>query len=424
MFPQYPLIIPSKSVDESTFQTFDALAFDPFLYITSANIDESIIHDPIARDYSDYYSQLSRYHQPAEATLQQSAYQSDDSSQTYYLDPAAIDPLVAQPSILQFSQPNVISNGDMRLDQQHLLADSTPLLVSEGYDTGSSVRETEEMQRAQPLLQLQWEIYRRSATILRSDTSLKRGNEAYQNHSGALDRLFDVTEKFIKLLTDTHGFKDHTAVEKIDLQQHKDHPRNALNEFNPSVTETRTSSLKRRASSLGHSGSSPNAILDTRCGTEPLTMAAFHLIMGCHTRLLTAYGNVIDKMGVEASDAPQLSRPSYASSLSTSIPNVKIDKSLLHQLQIISKQLSKLNKAVHAALLWSQNMRQAEHFPRKVSLGGLQQARRSSSPPMLEESAIEIVEQQQSILEMKIDEIRLLASGLQQARRVRTRLPL
>ena len=369
--------------------SIDPISLNPFLY----NTDTNVLQDCMAKDNLNYDAQSFPYHILEETISAQ--------------DPCKSDPLCQGPCCIR---PDMV----YRLEDQKLIwpspdcnafyQDTADRRPSESKSPSTLSDSDAKVQQTQSLLQLQMEIYDCSATISHADATSESDVEGYQNHSGASSKLLNATERFIKLISDTQIPSTPT-----ERQPHQPAPSSEVNANVLEVTKASPYFFKRGASSYTLDGSCNDATLDTsgpRSGAGSSNTAFFHLMMGCYTRLLTAYETVVERSGSQLYDTSRSARQPSMAGLSSTLATE--NDPLLRsqsQLQTISYQLSKLNNAVRAALMSLQCQRQPERYSRKFSTGSLHQARRSPSPPMLEESAIEVVEEQERALQVKIESL-------------------
>ena len=402
----------STSVDLISFPAHDALTLDHFLYNTDTDVHADVLQDCMAKDNLNYDPQSFPYHITEESVSAQ--------------DPCKSEPLCQGPCCIR-------SDMVYRLEDQRLIwplpdrsafhqdtrsinagrcpSESKSLSTLSDSDCGIAASQAEEVQQTQSLLQLQMEIYDCSATIFHAGAASEADAEGCQNQSGAFSKLFNATEKFIKLISDTQIASIPTERQVYMSQAHQLAPTIKVNSNVPDVTKSSPHRSKRGASSYSLDGSYNDVTLDSsgpRSGAWSSNTAYFHLMMGCYTRLLTAYETVVEKSGGQLSDTSRSARRPSLAGLPSTPPTEDVLLRSRSQLQAISYQLSKLNNAVRAALMSSQCQRQPERYSRKFSAGGLHQSRRSPSPTMLEESAIEVVEEQGRALQGKIEKLKSL----------------
>ena len=418
--PQYCPTTKSTSADLTTFPTHDALVLDPFLYNTDADINVDILQNGMAKDNLDYDAQFSPYHILVETVSAQERCKSEPLCQgPCCFRPDMANRLGNQRLIWPSPDCNTSHQETTSINLDRRPSESRSLSTLSDSDCGLAASQTEEVQWTQSLLQLQMEIYECSATIVLADTTSEADLEGCHNESGTFRKLFNATERFIKLIS---GIQ----IPSIFISQpHQPAPIVRVNTNGTGETRTSPYSLKRGPSSPTLDGFYNDAIFDAsgpRCGAGSSNTAFFHLMMGCYTRLLTAYETVVERYGNQLCNTSRSAcRPSTASLTSTpATDNDPLAGSQL-QLQGISHQLSKLNNAVRAALMSSQCQRQPERYSRMFSTGSLHQARRSPSPPMLEESAIEAVEEQERVLQAKIEKFNSLLNNPRQIKRTKNR---
>ncbi len=381
----------------------------------------------MTKDSLDYNTQSFPYHALVETNSEQ--------------DPCKSEPLCQGPCCICSDMVNrleeqtlIWSSSDRTAFHQDITSinvypppsDTKSLSTLSDSDCGKTVSQTEKVQQTQSLLQLQMEIYGCSATIVRAGATSEADVDGCHNQLGAPSKLFNATERFIKLISDTRTPSTPTERQIFISQPYQPAPTTKANANPLRVTRTSPSSLKRGASSPTQDGSFNDVILDTngpRSGAGSSNTAFFHLMMGCYTRLLTAYETVVDRSGNQFFDTSSPARQSSTASISSTFTpeNDPILKSQL-QLQAISRQLSKLNNAVRGTLMSSQCLRQSERYSRKFSAGSLHQARRSPSPPMLEESAMEVIKDQERILQMKVERFKSLLNNPRHVKRTRSTL--
>ena len=392
----------STSVDLISFPAHDALTLDHFLYNNDTDVHVDVPQDCMAKDKLNYDPQSFPYHIAEESVSAQDPCKSEPlcqgpccirSDMVYRLeDQRLIWPL---PDRNAFHQDTTSINAGRRPSE------SKSLSTLSDSDCGMVASQAEEVQQTQSLLQLQMEIYDYSATIFHAGATSEADVEGCQNQSGVSSKLFNATERFIKLISDTQIGSTPTERQVYMSQAHQPAPTIKVNANIPNVTKSSPHRSKRGASSYALDGSYNDATLDgsgSRSGAGSSNTAFFHLMMGCYTRLLATYETVVERSGSQLSDASHsVRRPSTEDDLLRS----------QSQLQAISYQLSKLNNAVRAALI-SQCQRQPESYSRKLPAGILHRTRRSPSPTMLEESAIEAVEEQERELQAKIEKLKSL----------------
>ena len=412
----------SPSVDLISFPTHDALTLDPFLYHTPTDVQVNDLQDCMGKDNLNYDAQSFPYH-----TLEETASAQDPcKSELLCQGPCCIHPdmvyrLENQRLIWPLPDRNAFHQDTTSNNAARRPSESKSLSTLSDSDCGVTVSHAEEVQQTQSLLQLQMEIYDCSATIFHAGTTSEANVEGWRNQLGASSKLFNMTERFIKLISDTQIPSMPTERQIFISQPHQLAPTNV-----PEVTKSSPHCVKRGASSQYPDESYNDAILDStgpRSGAGSPNTAFFHLMMGCYTRLLSAYETVVERSGGQLSVASHSARRPSMASLSSTLAT---EKDLLlqsqSQLQAISYQLSKLSSTVRAALMSSQCQRQPERYSRKVPAGSLHQTRRSPSPPMLEESAIEVVEEQERALQVKIEKLKSLFNKPRDVKKKRSRL--
>lgn len=400
----------STSVDLISFPAHDALTLDHFLYNTDTDVHVDVLQDCMAKNNLNYDPQSFPYHIAEESVSAQDPCKSEPlcqgpccirSDMVYRLeDQRLIWPL---PDRNAFHQDTTSINAGRRPSE------SKSLSTLSDSDCGMAASQAEEVQQTQSLLQLQMEIYDYSATIFHAGATSEADVEGCQNQSGASSKLFNATERFIKLISDTQIGSTPTERQVYMPQAHQPAPTIKVNANIADVTKSSPHRSKRGASSYSLDGSYNDATLDgsgSRSGAGSSNTAFFHLMMGCYTRLLTTYETVVERSGSQLSDASRSARRPFLSGPSSTLPTEDDLLRSQSQLQAISYQLSKLNNAVRAALMSSQCPRQPESYSRKLSAGNLHRARRSPSPTMLEESAIEAVEEQERALQAKIEKLK------------------
>ena len=419
--PQYCPTTKSTSADLTSFPTNDTLILDPFLYNTDADVNLDILQDGMAKGNLNYDTQFSPYHILVETVSAQEACKSEPLCQ----GPCCIRPDMAnrlgnQGLIWSSPDCNTSHQDTTSINLDRRPSESRSLSTLSDSDCGLAASQTEEVQWTQSLLQLQMEIYECSATIVLAGTTSEADVKGCHNESGTFRKLFNATERFIELIS---GIQ----ISSIFISQpHQPAPIVRSNTNGNRETRTSPYSLKRGASSPTLDGFYSDAIFDAggpRSGAGCSNTAFFHLMMGCYTRLLTAYDTVVERYGNQLCNTSRSARRPSTASLSNT-PATDNDPLAGSQLQLqgISHQLSRLNNAVRAALMSSQCQRQPERYSRKFSTGGsLHQARRSPSPPMLEESAIEAVEEQERVLQAKIEKFNSLLNNPRHIKRTKNR---
>ena len=380
-----------------------------------------ILQDCMAKDNLNYDPQFSPYHILVESVSAEEPRKSEPLCRgPCCLRPDMVNRLGDQRSIWPSLDCNASHQDAISINVHRRPSESRSLSTLSDSDCGMAVSQTEEVQWTQSLLQLQMEIYECSATTVLAGTTSEADIEGCQNESGPSRKLFNATERFIRLISGCQ-------IPSLFVSQPQQPASMVTVDTSvPGVTGTSPYSLKRGASSPTPDGSYSDAILDAsgpRSGAGSSNTAFFHLMMGCYTRLLTAYETVVERYGNQLCDTSRPARRPSTASLSSTLAtdNDPLVRSQL-QLQGISHQLSKLNNAVRSALMSSQCQRQPEHYSRKFSPGSLHQARRSPSPTMLEESAIEVVEEQERVLQAKIEKLKSFFNNPRHAKRTRSRL--
>ena len=416
--PQYYPTTKSTSADLTSYPTHNALALDPFLYNTDTGVNVDILQDCMTKNDLNYDTQFSPYHILVDTVSAEEPCKSEPVCQgPCCLRPDMVNRLGDQRSIWPSLDCNASHQDATSINIHHRSSESrSPSTLSDS-DCGMATGQTEEVQWTQSLLQLQMEIYECSATIVLAGTTPEADVEACQKESGASRQLFNATERFIRLISGVQ-------IPSIFVSQPQQPVR--VDTSVPGVTRTSPYSLKRGACSPTLDGSYSDAILDasgTRSGAGSSNTAFFHLMMGCYTRLLTAYETVVERYGNQLCDTSRPARRPSTASLSSTLATDN-DPLVRSQMQLhgISHQLSKLNNAVRAALMSSQCQRQPERYSQRFSPGSLHQARRSPSPTMLEESAIEVVEEQERVLQAKIEKLKSFFNNPRHAKRTRSRL--
>lgn len=417
--PQYYPTTKSTSADLTSFPTHNAFALDPFLYNTDIGVNVDILQDCMAKDNLNYDAQFSPYHLLVERVSAEEPCKSEPVCQgPCCLRPDMVNRVGDQRSIWPSFDCNASHQEATSINVHRRPSESRSLSTLSDSDCGMAASQTEEVQWTQSLLQLQMEIYDCSATIVLAGTTPEADAEGCQKEPGASRKLFNATERFIALIS---GIQ----IPSICVSQpQQPAPMVRINTSVPGVTRTSPYSRKRGASSPILDGSYNDAILDasgTKSGAGSSNTAFFHLMMGCYTRLLTAYETVVERYGNQLCDTSRPARQPSTASLSSTLAtdNDPLVRSQM-QLQGISHQLSKLNNAVRAALMSSQSQRQPERYSQRFSPGNLHQARRSPSPAMLEESAIEVVEEQERVLQAKIEKLKSLFNNPRHAKRTRS----
>ena len=417
----------SKSLDQINFLPHDPpiqpdSAHDEFLYQSPSTLDMNLLDDSMMVDDSTYSTPSSTYISPAERASRQSSCRPEATFQDTCYSPSEMAHILEDPGMLFPSPcPNTSQQDKPMPERWRRLSVSKSLstLRTGILDFGTS--QTDELKQTQSMLQLQIEIYDCSATIIHSDTTFEIDNQGCQNQSGALGKLFCVTEKFIKLISDTCSPRHPTTPQASALIL-------PMSPRSTTMAVENRPSLKRGASSPALDGSFGSFMFDatpsSKCDTAFSSTAAFHLMMACHTRLLTAYDTIINNIGAHLSDAPNSGRRPSTASLSIGAFTIESGTSLESRLhmQVISHQLSNLSDALRRALLSSRSHRQAEDFSSRGTMRSLYQARRPATPPTLEESAMELVEEQEMMLQVKIKKIKNMSSEPQNSRRTRSRM--
>ena len=415
------------SIDLISFPTHDALALDPFLYNTDTDVHVDVLQDCMAKDNLNYDAQSFPYHILEETVSAQDPCKSEPLCQgPCCIRPDMLHTLEDQRLIWPSPDRNAFHQDITRIDaNRHPSESISPSTLSDS-DCGMAASQAEEVQQTQSLLQLQMEIYDCSATIFHAGATSEADVEGCQNQSGASNKLFNATERFIKLISDTQIPSTSTERHIFISQPHQPAATTKVSANIPEVTKTSPYCFKRGASSHTLDGSYNDAMVDSsgsRSGAGSSNTAFFHLMMGCYTRLLTAYETVVERSGSHLSNASRSARqPSMACQSSTLATENDLLLRSQPQLQAISYQLNKLGNAVRAALMSSQCQRQPERYSRKFSAGSLHQSRRSPSPPILEESAIEAVEEQERALQVKIEKLKSLLNKPRRVKKTRSRL--
>ena len=422
----------SKSLDQINFLPHDPpiqpdSACDEFLYQSPSTLDMNLLDDSMVVDDSTYSTPSSTYISPAERASRQSSCRPEAMFQDTCYSPSEMAHVLDDTKTLFPSPcPNTSQQDKPMPERRRRLSVSKSLSTLRTGILDFGMSQTDELKQTQSMLQLQIEIYDCSATIIHSDTKFEVDNQGCQNQSGALGKLFCATEKFIKLISDTcsphHPTTPQASALFSPMTVH------SAGSSNTTMAVEKRPSLKRGASSPALDGSFGSFMFDampsSKCDAAFSSTAAFHLMMACHTRLLTAYDTIINNIGAQLSDASNSAcRPSTAS-LSIGAFTIESGTSLesrLH-LQVISHQLSNLSNALRRALLSSRSHRQAEDFSSRATMRSLYQAQRPATPPTLEESAMELVEEQEMILQMKIKNIKNMSSEPHNSRRTRSRM--
>lgn len=415
------------SVDLISFPTHDALALDPFLYNTHTDVQMDVLQDCMGKDSLNYDAQSFPYHILEETVSAQDPCKPEPLCPgPCCIRPDMVYRLEDQSMIWPLPDRNAFHQDITSIDTARRPSESKSLSTLSDSDGGVAASQAEEVQQTQSLLKLQMEIYDCSATISHAGATSEADVEGYQNQSGASSKLFNATERFIKLISDTQIPSTPTERQICISQQHQLAPTTKFNANVPEVTKNLPHCFNRGDSSQCLDGSYNDAILNSsgpRSGVGSSNTAFFHLMMGCYTRLLTAYETVVESSGSQLSVASRSARrPSMAGLSSILATENDILLRSQSQLEAISYQLSKLSSTVRAALMSSQCQRQPERYSRKFSAGSLHQTRRSPSPPMLEESAIEVVEEQERALQVKIEKLKNLLNKPRDAKKKRTRL--
>lgn len=279
----------------------------------------------------------------------------------------------------------------------------------------SDKSQNHEFKHSQTILQLQIEIYDCSGRII-YPRSLGRASESddqqRQSRSGSLGTLFCTAEKFIELIDQfcscPRACSPPSTPSSLAL----------FSTMKPNSTAVADAERKSYSdpSKLGVSspalGPFGQEIPDTVPPSEPRfpDAATFHLIMACYTRLLTAYDVIIETIAAQLPTPSNFGGcPCSPNGASFSIGDFTVHsgtflESLLH-LQVISHQLGRLGDALYRYVLLSQPPRQAENFS-TASLRRPYQGRRTGAPATMGDSAMEIVEEQETALKMKIAKIR------------------
>ena len=425
--PQYYSTMKSPSVDLISFPTHDGLAFDPFLYNIDTDVQVNGLQDCMAKDNINYDAQSFPYHTLEETASAQDLRKSESLCPgPSYNPPDMVYRSENQRLIWPLPDRNAFLQDTTSNNATRRLSESKSLSTLSDSDCGVAASQAEEVQQTQSLLQLQMEIYDCSANIFHGGATSEANVEGYQNDIEASSKLFSMTERFIKLISDTQIPSTPTERQMSISQSHQQAPTITVNAHVPEVTKNSPHCFKRGPSSQYPDGAYNDAILDSsgpRSGAGSPNTAFFHLMMGCYTCLLTVYETVIERSGGRLSIASRSARRPPMAGLSSTLST---EKDLLlqpqSQLQAISYQLSKLSSTVRAALMSSQCQRQPERYSRKFPPGSLHQSRRSPSPPMLEESAIEAVEEQERALQVKIEKLKSLFNKPRDVKKKRSRL--
>ena len=424
--PQYYPTMKSTSNDLISFPTHDALALDPFLYNTDTDVHVNL-QDCMTKDNLNYDAQSFPYHIVEETVSGQDPCKSEPLCQgPCCIHPDMVHTLDVQRLIWPSPDRNAFHHDTTSIKANHRPSESKSLSTLSDSDCEVAASQAEEVQQTQSLLELQMEIYDCSPTISHAGAASEADSEGCQNQSGAFSKLFNATERFIKLISDTQIPSAPTEKPMFISHSHQTAATTKVNANVPEVTKTSPYWFTRGAASHTLDGSYNDAIVDSsgrRSGAGSSNTAFFHLMMGCYTRLLTAYETVVDRSGSHLSNASHSARRPSMAYLSSTLAT---DNDLLlrsqPQLQAISYQLSKLGNAVRAALILSQCQRQPERYSRKMSAGSLHQSRRSPSPPMLEESAVQAVEEQERALQVKIEKLKSLLNKPRHVKKTRSRL--
>ena len=430
--PQCPSMIKSKPSDQINRQQYDPpaqpdSAHDEFLFQSPINLNMSMLDDSMMVDNSTYSTPSSTHVSPAERASRQSFSRPESRVQDrYYSDPDMAYRL--KDARMLFPSPCHKSSHQDKpvLERQRRLSVSKSMSTLRTGAQELVTNQTDELKQTESMLQLQIEIYDCSAKIIHSDTNLETNHQACHNQSGTLGKLFCATEKFINLISETCSPQRPTTPQTSALPS----PLSARSaeSNNSNMAGQNGTSLKRGASSPAPDGSFGsfmfNAMPSSKCDAAFSSTAAFHLMMACHTRLLTAYDIIINNIGSQLANDSNYGNPPSTASLSIgtfTIESGTFLESRLH-LQVISHQLSNLSDALRRALLSSRSQRRPEDFSSGATLRGFYQGRRPATPPTLEESAMELVDEQEMILQMKIKRIKTISSEPQNSRRTRTRL--
>ena len=417
----------SPSVDLISIPTHDALTLDPFLYDTHTDVQVNGLQDCMGKDNLNYDAQSFPYH-----TLKVTASAQDPSKSEPLCQGPCCTPLDMvyrledQGFIWPLPDRNAYHQDTTSNNATRCPSESKSLSILSDNDCGAAANQAEEVHQTQSLLQLQMEIYDCSANIFHGGATSEANVEGCESRLGASSKLLSMTERFIKLISDTHIPSTLTERQLFISQPHQQAPTIKVGANVHEVTKSSPHCFKRGASSQYRDGLYNEATLDIsgpRSGVGSPNTAFFHLMMGCYTRLLTVYETVIESSGGQLSVASRSARrPSMTGSSSTLATEKDLSLRSQSELQAISYQLSKLSSTVRAALMSSQCKRQPERYSRKFSAGGLHQSRRSPSPPMLEESAIEAVEEQERVIQVKIEKLKSLFNKPKDLRKRKPRL--
>ena len=410
-----------------TFPTHDALALDPFLYNTHTDVQVNSLQDCMGKDNVNYDAQFFPYHTLEETAPAQDLRKSEPLCPgPCYNPPDMVYRLQDQSSIWPLPDRNAFHQDTTSNNATRRLSESKSLSTLSDSDCGVAASQAEEVQQTQSLLQLQMEIYDCSANIFHRGATSEANVEGYQNHLEASSKLFSMTERFINIISDTKIVSTPTERQIFIPQPHQQAPTIKVNANVPEVPKLSPHCFKRGATSQYPDELYNDVTLDSsgpRSATGSPNTAFFHLMMGCYTRLLTVYETVIERIGGQLSVASRSARrPSIVGLSSTLATEKDLLSQSQSQLQAISHQLSKLSSTVRAALMSSQCQRQPERYSRKFPAGSLHHTRRSPSPPMLEESAIEAVEEQERAIQVKIEKLKSLFKKPRDVKKKRSRL--
>ena len=267
----------------------------------------------------------------------------------------------------------------------------------------------------QGLLQIQFEIYASSAKFMSWKAAPSRHESPdtiNDSQSESMGNFFSTVENFISLISEPQSIIAGSSSPQISAPC-----------LSASSTDVKTTTFESTDNSNPFSPSrilKPTSAADVKSSRSSIDvlepdLAAFHLVLACHTRLMAAYEAIVDAVAIQHQSMGN-GNPGVSSVASLSIDGFMVQcgtslESHLH-LQIIVHQLERLSEACYGYLSRAPSPNSREDIFYFNSLRGLHQRRRRAAPATFMEMAKRMVEEREITLRAKID---TLACGLHHA---------
>lgn len=258
---------------------------------------------------------------------------------------------------------------------------------------------------AQAFLQIQFEIYACCAKFLCLNKLPNRHDSPdppRNSQSETLGKFFSTAEKFISLVSEPQSAISVSSSPRTSASCPSTYSTEteAMAFGNPEYSTPRTPPWIVQPTSTFNA--KPSRSTFDVPETDP---AAFHLVLACHIRLMTAYEAIVDAIAAQSQDMGNGNMVA-GSVASLSIGGFIVQcgsslESLLH-LQIILHQLDRLSDACYACLSRAQPPNPREDAFCFSPLRGLHERRRRAAPATMRDMAKRMVEEREMALRAKI----------------------